>query len=428
MESKKLILQCKQAGCFALVSLGILLFAQSGMAQTTSDTTQAQFGGPGSVQGQIADDTRHKESLAKTGKLQDYFDWKDRLREKHGLSYSVDYTSAILGATNTLNNDNTFASGAFRFYGYWDIVGRKSGNTGSFIWKVEDRHKYTNFGANKTASEIGYVGLLLPTLSDIGLRLTNLYWKQNLIQGKMEIAAGFIDVTDWVDLYALASPWNGFFNFALATGSASMFLPDDATIGAYISAMITKHLYVSAGLSDANSISTDPFKGFETFFNDREYFTSLELGWIKSQDRFYFNNTHITLWHVDERKNAGTKEAWGINFSASHGFKLKWMYYLRGGFSTKGSGWFLQKSVSAGLGYHLKDEISLLGLGFNWSQPNEDTYGEKLENQFSTEVFCRLQVIRNFELTPNIQWVINPPLNTIANQSWVFGLRSRLFF
>lgn len=427
MDDRKINIKTKHRISFISALIFLLLSTQLSRAQTTSDTIQPQFGGPASVQGQIAEDAKQKESLAKVSAFQSYFDWKDQFSEKTALSYTVDYTSAILGATNTLNNDNIFASGTFRFFGSWSPVGRKSGNTGSFIWKVENRHKYTNLGTNKTASEIGYVGLFL-LLSDIGFRYTNLYWKQNLFQGKMEIAAGFIDVTDWVDLYALASPWNSFFNLAHSTGSVSMYLPDDATIGAYVTAMITKHLYVSAGLSDANSISTDPFKGFETFFNDREYFTSLELGWIKSQDRFYYNNTHITLWHVDERKNAGTKEAWGINFSASHGFGLKWMYYIRGGFSTKGSGWFAQKSVSSGLGYHFKDKISLFGLGFNWSQPDEDTYGEKLENQFSTEVFCRLQVIRNFELTPNLQWVINPPLNTEKNQSWILGLRSRIFF
>ena len=242
------------------------------------------------------------------------------------------------------------------------------------------------------------------------------------------IIVGFIDVTDWVDIYALASPWNGVFNLAQSTGVSTMFLPDDATIGLYVNAMLTDNLYIIGGLSDANYVSTDPFKGFDTFFNENEYFTSLELGWVKAQDRFYFNNTHLTFWHVDERVNAGIASAWGLNFSMSHTFDLKWMPYLRAGISSKGGGWFLQKSVSAGLGYHFKDEKSLFGLGINWAQPSEDTYGEGLKNQFSTEVFSRLQILQNFELTPNIQWVINPALNTTSNHSWVFGLRGRVHF
>ncbi len=169
MESKKKILQYTQAGCFTLVILSVLLFNQSGIAQTTSDTTQVQFGGPGSVQGQTAEDAKQNETLTNFGALQRYFNWKDKLREKNALSYTVDYTSAVLTATNTINNENIFASGTLRFYGLWSPVGRKSGNTGSFVWKVEHRHKYTKLGTSNTASEIGYVGLFL-LLSDIKFR------------------------------------------------------------------------------------------------------------------------------------------------------------------------------------------------------------------------------------------------------------------
>ena len=28
-------------------------------------------------------------------------------------------------------------------------------------------------------------------------------------------------------------------------------------------------------------------------------FTSVELGWTTSKDRFYADNVHLTLWHVD---------------------------------------------------------------------------------------------------------------------------------
>ena len=423
-------LQCNRVVRFFIVVFALIMITQYGTAQEVQkpDTTQAQFGGPGSVQGQEAEDRKAKTSVFEVGEMPAYSDWKDKLREKHALTYTVDYSSAVFTATNTLNSDNLFASGALRFYGSWSPVGRKSGNTGSFIWKVENRHGYTDVPASGTAGEIGYVGLFLPTFSNIGTRLTNLYWKQNLIQGRIEIVGGFIDVTDWVDLYALASPWNGFFNLAQATGSATMFLPDDATIGVYVNSMITDNLYVIGGIADANSVSTDPFNGFETFFKDNEYFTSLELGWVKSQDRFYFNNTHITYWHVDEREKAGIASAWGLNFSSSYTFDLKWMPYLRAGISSKGGGWLLQKSVSAGLGYHLKDGVSLFGLGLNWSQPSEDSYGPGLENQFSTELFCRFKLLQNLELTPNIQWIVNPALNTAADQSLVLGLRGRVFF
>jgi porin len=426
----------KRPGFFILVALLLVLWIQPGMAQeaqTPEDggsLTRQQFGGPNSVPGQLADDERLKESLTDVTLPQSYTDWKKNLLEKHGVDFSVDYTAAAFGATNTLNNEDTFAGGAVRFFGRWDLIGRDSGNTGTFVWKVENRHKYTDIPPNGTASQIGYVGIIAPTFSDIGTRLTNLYWKQNLNQNRVEIIAGMIDVTDWVDVYALASPWTGFSNFAFATGGASIPTPDDATLGAYLNFMVTDKFYIIGGLADSNADSTDPFNGFDTFFNDHEFFKTIEFGWVTSQDRFYFENTHITFWHADERDATVVtpiSSGWGAAFSFAHSFNDKWMPFLRAGYANDG-GTLLQKTVSAGLGYHWGSNNSLLGLGFNWGQPNEDTFGPGLDDQYTTELFTRLQVMKNLQITPDIQYIINPALNPEANHSWVFGLRARLVF
>jgi carbohydrate-selective porin OprB len=38
----------------------------------------------------------------------------------------------------------------------------------------------------------------------------------------------------------------------------------------------------------------------------------------------------------------------------------------------------------------------------------------------------RLQVMKNLQVTPDIQYIRNPALNPKADDSWVFGLRARL--
>jgi len=420
-------------GCIILVALLLVLSIQPAMARAAQtpeggeSSAPQQFGGPNSVPGQLADDARLTESLTARTLGQSYFDWKDGLREKHGFSFSLDYSAGFVGATNTLNTEDSFAGGAVRFFGSWDLVGRESGNTGTFIWKVEHRHKYTDIPPNGTAGEIGLIGVTSPNFSDIGSRLTNLYWKQNLNKGRLEIIAGMIDTTDWVDLYGLASPWTGFFNFVFGPGSASIPVPDDAAVGAYVNAMLTDNLYIIGGLADSNADSTDPFKSFDNFFNVHEFFKTLELGWVTSQDRFYFNNTHLTYWHADEREEAGVSKGWGIDFSFSHSFDDKWMPFLRAGYADDG-GTLLQRTVSAGLGYHWGANNSLLGLGLNWGQPNEDTFGSGLDDQYTVELFTRLQVLRNLQVTPDIQYIKNPAMNPEEDHSWVYGVRARLIF
>ena len=101
------------------------------------------------------------------------------------------------------------------------------------------------------------------------------------------------------------------------------------------------------------------------------------------------------------------------------------MPFVRAGYADDG-GSLLQRTVSTGLGYHLKDDVSLLGFGLNWGQPNEDTFGSGLDDQYTIEIFCRLQVTQNIQITPDIQYMINPALDPDEDNSWVFGLRARI--
>ena len=257
--------------------------------------------------------------------------------------------------------------------------------------------------------------------------MTNLYWKQNLNDGRLELIAGMLDVTDWVDVYALASPWTGFYNFAFSTGSATIPTPDDATLGAFANGMITNNMYFVAGFTDSNADSTDPFEGFETF-GKGEFFKVLEFGVATSQDRFYLDNTHLTFWHTDERKDAGVLDGSGVSFSYTKSFfNDRFLPFFRAGYAKDG-GSFLQKSVSAGFGYHFGKNNSLLGFGVNWGQPNETTYSPGLRNQIVAEVFTRLQVTENVQITPDIQYIKNPALSPTIDHSLVFGLRMRAAF
>jgi porin len=44
------------------------------------------------------------------------------------------------------------------------------------------------------------------------------------------------------------------------------------------------------------------------------------------------------------------------------------------------------------------------------------------------EAFYRLQVAKEFSITPDVQLLINPALRPEKEYTWVFGLRARLSF
>jgi porin len=70
----------------------------------------------------------------------------------------------------------------------------------------------------------------------------------------------------------------------------------------------------------------------------------------------------------------------------------------------------------------------MLGAGLNWSRPNEDTFGSKLNDQYSLEVFQQWQLTEGIELTPSIQVIKNPALNPDKDTVAMLGLRLRVAF
>ncbi|RLA21200.1 MAG: porin [Gammaproteobacteria bacterium] len=384
------------------------------------------FGGPDAVENQIGGDARPKSAFVKERILDPWFKWKEVLQKDNGLSFGIDYTGVYLGASNSLADDSA-SGGMVRFFGSWDLVGRGTKNTGAFVWKVEHRHAYgDNAPSEFGLGSLGYVGFMAPPWSDQGSRVTNFYWRQRFDDGKSTVIGGYIDITDYADTFVGGTPWTAFANLAFSTGSASMFLPNDATLGVAAATMITDNLYIIGGITNAYADSASPFKdSFDRFFDDNEYFTSVEIGWTEGQDKIFLDNTHLTFWHVDDSVEAGAVEGWGVAFSHVSYLNDKWMPFLRGGYADDG-GSLLQKSVSAGILYQKDPGANLFGMGLNWGEVNETSFSSGLDDQLTLETFFRFQLTQQIALTPSIEYIHNPALNPDDNSLWVFGLRARL--
>ncbi|MGF1717018.1 carbohydrate porin [Photobacterium chitinilyticum] len=390
----------------------------------------ANFGGPDSVENTISGQPAEKRS------------WREGLVQK-GVTLGLDYNSVGFNSANGSEGNRVSTSGGVaRFYGQWDIIGRDTGNTGGLVWKVEHRHAYSDyppkdysFLSGFSGNEgLGYIGLIQPAFNDQGSRLTNFHWKQRLNSGKTSIIVGFQDVTDYVDTYALASPWTAFSNLAFQTGAGAMGLPDDGLLSLSAGHMLTDNFYIVAGVADANGRSDieDVFEGFDTLFNKHDYFTTLELGWTASQEQIYTDNIHLTYWHLDATFNDdgsarhGAFASQGLNYSLSYFATPQLMPFLRGGFSFEGDAALYDVSVSAGFGYFaLGTPNNNVGVAVNWSQANKEAWGTD-ENQSAIEVFYNMQFGEYFQLTPDLQWINNPLLSSESN-AFVFGLRGRIF-
>ena len=384
------------------------------------------LGGPDTPNNRISDDQKLKKNFLDMHLLQQWDAWKRPVYDRTGLKYGIDYNALGDVATES-PGDIGSAGGVVRLYGSWDLFGRGTRDASGLVYKIEHRHGYTDVAPAAFASELDYVGSVAVGFNDQGFRATHVYWQQNLFDQRLVIWAGFLDTTDYVDVYALVSPWTAFSNLAFSNGSGTIGGEPDGALGVMAGGFLTKHLYAISGFADANGDSADIGDGFDTFFTDFETFVSFELGWTSSREQLFLDNAHVTFWWVDARQQAGTPTGWGLSFSFSKVVAKSWLPFVRGGWAKDG-GSLYEGSVSAGVGYQHGKGDNLLGIAVNWSLPNADTFGADLESQFAAELFYRIQLTQRLQLTPSVQLIGNPAQNPQNGFLAVFGMRARVAF
>lgn len=379
-----------------------------------------QFGGPSSVGGQLAEDASVVPQFRLQG-LQDYlqpwFDFKSRVNEHIGLQFNIDESILYQVATDSLG-ENDAASGLIRFYGQWELLGCGSENPGLLVFKGENRHRMSAI----SPFELGFeAGSILPTgtfFSEFDFGVTNLYWKQYFFDRQLAVAVGRIDVTDFIDVYAMLNPLTHFLNLGFST-NPTIAVPNQS-LGAAAGGMLTEYMYVQGGFGDANGQPT--LAGFDTFFDDSEYFSYFEVGATTSQDRIYLDNVHVTLWHVDPREVAATSEGWGVAFTAQKFVCDKYLPFFRFGYSD-GDAALMQTTFSTGVGVQ-RENRDVAGIGLSWGSPAEGS----LRDQFTSEAFYRFQLTQFLAVTPDVQLIVNPALNPGTDVIGFFGIRLRAAF
>ncbi len=339
--------------------------------------------------------------------------------ERKTVGVSGDYYVFGLAANENLSGtESSAASGIARvtidWLAYQDDVDL---DTGSVRLRVDHKHNYTDSTPSKfVMGNVGGFGLIQPAFSNIGLRLTNLYWKQEFNIQDTEMMLGFLDSTDYIDAYALGNPYSGFSNIQFSTGSGTIAIPDESTLGISVRHMMSENYYAYLSFSDAKADSTEPFKGFESFFGDNQYFKSMEIGWVPSKDSFYMKNSHLTVWHSDGPR-VKSSENYGANWSTIYQ-KWSWVSFFRVGVA-QGPEALYKSSVVVGAGY-LELGSGTLGLAIGWAKPNtlfDDTY--------NSELYYRMK-FGPVSVTPNVQYLKTLPFNSLADSAWVFGIRGNL--
>jgi len=398
-------------------------FAQAVSTSSTAVGGTSSLGGPGSVSSQIRTDDRAREesgAIPTEAPVQPFERARQTLERDYGLQLGGDYNALYQHATRSLGK-NDAAGNVFRLYGHWTPINRGTPDAGSLVFKGEYRGKLgTSIPPQMLGPSAGYAGLTAPTFSDAGGVLTNLYWTQAFAGNRFAFNAGVVDVTDYLDVYGLVNVWTDFNNLSFST-NPTIAAPSQG-LGAVVRWMFTPNYYVVGGLADANGDPHRPGDFFKSFFDDREFFYHAEFGWIESWDKRYSDNVHVSFWGQDPRETAGIGRGKGFTLSASRTVNKRWLPFFRAGYSD-GGGALVDRSIGAGIGYQVNERNDYVGFGAAWARsPGSD------ENQYTFEMYYRLQLLRQVQLVPDVQYIVNPANNPSTNSLWVVGLRLRAAF
>lgn len=338
------------------------------------------------------------------------YDWRDGLAEK-GFKFGADYLALGQWADNDLGADRA-SGGIARIYG---TIG--AGGPNSLTFKVENRHAYGDDTAPQDFGfENGALSITGTAFSDIDTALTNLFYTYRDSQGRFTLQLGQLDVTDFLDVYGLVSPYTSFQNLAFNT-NPTINAPNPG-LGLAAGARLNSNLFVIGSIADANA---DPSHPDFDVFDTGETFKSIEIGYTSGFDRIYFDNIHITLWQSDAADDGSRKGDKGAAFSAAWFFGNQWMPFFRYGIAD-GDAALYKRSLSTGIGWYGRN-TDLAGLGLNWAEAKGID-----ETQFTAEAFYRFSVSPALQITPSVQFISNPLLTDRKDDIAIFGLRGRVVF
>ncbi|MGH7180093.1 MAG: carbohydrate porin, partial [Tepidisphaeraceae bacterium] len=177
------------------------------------------------------------------------------------------------------------------------------------------------------------------------------------------------------------------------------------------------------GLQDAQGQKSTG--GFDTFFQDFNPFTAVELGYTPIIDGVGRGTYRFTAWYRDAGESNGKPHDSGFDISFDQRIGKHWVPFFRYGIG-EGNINGIQNMISTGIGWEGKliSESDVVGLAGAWGQPTDST----LRDQYAIEAFYRLQVSPDNQLTVGYQVIIDPSNNPNQDVVGVFELRWRISF
>ena len=342
------------------------------------------------------------------------------VNSKIGLRFGFAYTMLFQQASGGPGDRNGFA-GDIDFMSAWTLIGRETGNTGTFVLDGEYRFA---IGEQPPSALGGVLGTLTNTtggFNDRGWVVRDAHWRQRLFDDHLRLLVGRADSSDYVGGTRMQSINLSFLNRAFSANPSVAFPAGHGpTAGATI--LPCDWFYVTGGAQNAysrsNTIEVDSL-------DQGDFFWFTELGLTPNVPGIGNGRYRVLLWRMDERQELGLPQDQGISVILEQDFGDQFLAFARYGYSDA-TLTNIQNAVQAGLGYRglLGSPDNLTGFAAGWGEPP----GSGARDETVFEVFQRFQVTHRTQITVGYQLILDPAFNPTQDVLGVFEARFRISF
>jgi porin len=251
------------------------------------------------------------------------------------------------------------------------------------------------------------------------LALKEIYWQQHFGNDRLLVRAGKLDAENYYNSNYWQSDNKYFLNQAFSSFPVRAF-PSNG-LGVNVTVKPSEQWYVSTGFQDAQGKKTEA--GFDTFFGDFNLFGAVELGLTPTFEGVGKGTYRFTAWYRDAGDSNGQPHDKGFALSLDQRVGERMTPFFRYGVSD-GNINGIEQMISAGVGWEreLVTESDVLGIGGSWGKPADGD----LDDQYAFELFYRLQVSPDNQLTVGYQLIVDPAFDPDRNLVGVFEVRWRI--
>lgn len=384
-----------------------------------------EIGGPEGVAAELTRNAEARRRVQPGGlkrALDPYFRWQEEMLERHGLTVGMQFYSLYQNASSSLAGQEDEALGSiFRFQGKWTLYQQEDGDLGRIEYRFENRSGDGGLPAPGSLGTRTGIAALSPGFAyseGFDLDLSVLNWTQGMKGATLGYAVGRLAFDVYLDAFPFQTFSRGLINRSFIL-NPTMPTTGIGALGAVVKGFTSDNVWLGAQILDASARSGH--FDWDTV-RDGAWIKAVEIGLTPTRKDWKRRLVQLTYWQKDAVMRVGSPPGHGWALSAAYQVDEHLFPFLRFGRSDGGGGVPAESAFSAGLEYTPRpDRVWTLAAG--WARPSERTYGPGLERETVLEASYKMQLAKNFFLTPDIQYIHHPARSPTEGSVWVTGLR-----